>query len=62
MDRLGHGQDGPVIGAIALVVVLLLFPVLVALGGAVAAAVLGHFLVQEAEQRHAGSELVDLNV
>jgi hypothetical protein len=50
-----------VIGAIALVVVLLLFPVLVGMGGAVAAAILGHFLVREAELRHAGSELVDLN-
>jgi hypothetical protein len=50
-----------VTGAILLVVLLLLFPVVVALGGAVAAAALGTFLVRDAEQRHAGSELVELN-
>ena len=50
------------IGAIALVVVLLLIPVAVLLTGAVAVAVLGHFLQQDAEERHAGSELIDLNV
>ena len=49
------------IGAIVLVVLLVLFPVLVALGGAVAAAILGTFLVRDGEQRHEGSELVELN-
>jgi hypothetical protein len=50
-----------VIGAIVLVVLLVLFPVVVAMSGAVAAAVLGTFLVRDGEQRHAGSELVELN-
>jgi len=48
-------------GAVLLVVLLLLFPIVVAMSGAVAAAILGHFLVREAEDRNAGSELVDLN-
>ena len=49
-------------GAIALVIALVIvLPVLVLVSGAVAAAILGHFLVREAEERHAGSELVDLN-
>jgi len=50
-----------VTGAIVLVVVLLLFPVVAALSGALAAAILGHFLVRDAEERHAGSELLELN-
>jgi hypothetical protein len=50
-----------VIGAIVLVVLLLLFPVLVAMSGAVAAAILGTCLVRDGERRHEGSELVDLN-
>jgi hypothetical protein len=50
-----------VIGAIVLVVLLVLFPVVVAMSGAVAAAVLGTFLVRDAEERHAGSELVGLD-
>ena len=49
------------IGAIVLVVLLLLFPVVVALSGAVAAAALGAFLVRDAEHRHAGSERLRLD-
>ena len=50
------------LGAIVLVVaMLLLIPVVLASGG-VMAAILGSFLKADAEERHAGSELVDLNV
>ena len=49
-------------GAIAIVVVLLLLPVLVCMGSAVIAAVLGVVLNRDAEVRHEGSELLDLNV
>ncbi len=49
-------------GAIVLVVVLLGFPVLVGLGSAVLAAGLGEALARDGEARHAGSELVELNV
>ncbi len=48
-------------GAIAIVIVLLVLPILVVMSGAVAAAIIGHFLVTDAEARHEGSELVDLN-
>ena len=49
-------------GAIAIVVVLLLLPVLVCIGSAVIAMVLGVALNNDAEVRHEGSELLDLNV
>lgn len=48
-------------GAIILVVVLVLFPVLVGLGSVLLAAVLGHVLWKDGEARHEGSELIDLN-
>jgi hypothetical protein len=48
-------------GAVAIVVVLLVLPVLVLMSGAVASAVLGQALHRDAEVRHAGSELVELN-
>jgi hypothetical protein len=48
-------------GAIAIVAVLLVFPILVCLSGAVGAAVIGHFLWKDGEERNEGSELVDLN-
>jgi len=48
-------------GAIAIVVVLLLFPTLIAIGGGVGAAVLGFFLQRDGEQRHEGSELLQLD-
>jgi hypothetical protein len=47
---------------VILVIVLVLFPVLVAIGGLVLAAVLGETSWREVERRHEGSELVDLNV
>ena len=49
-------------GAIAVVVVLLLLPVLVCMGSAILAAVLGVVLNTDAEVRNEGSELLDINV
>ena len=49
-------------GAIAIVLVLLLLPVLVCMGSAVIAAVLGVVLNRDGEVRNEGSELLDLNV
>jgi hypothetical protein len=53
---------GGVIGAIAIVVFLLiLFPVGLLMSGAAASAIMGFFLQTDGEERHAGSELIDLN-
>ncbi|MEM9034655.1 MAG: hypothetical protein AAGA99_18850 [Actinomycetota bacterium] len=49
------------IGAIVLVVVLLVFPLLVGVGGAALSAVLGGLLPVDAEARHEGSELIESN-
>ena len=49
-------------GAVAIVVLLLLFPVIVLMAGAVAAAILGTLLDRDARAQHAGSELLDVNV
>ena len=49
-------------GAIAIVLVLLLLPVLVCIGSVLVAVVLGVVLNRDAEIRHEGSELLDLNV
>jgi hypothetical protein len=49
-------------GAIAIVIVLLLLPVMVCMGSVVIASVLGVVLNRDSEVRHAGSELLDLNV
>lgn len=50
------------IGAIAIVVFLLiLFPVGLLMSGAGLSAVLGFFLQKDGEERHEGSELIDLN-
>jgi Na+/H+ antiporter NhaA len=51
-----------VAGAIVIVLILLIFPVLAALGGLAAAALLGFTLHKDGEARHEGSELLDLNV
>ena len=48
-------------GAIAIIVTLLIFPVVACMGTAVIAALLGFFLNKDAEIRHEGSELVELN-
>jgi len=50
-----------VLGAIILVVALLVFPAVVLMSGGVASALLGWALKSDAEERHAGSELIDLN-
>jgi hypothetical protein len=49
-------------GAITIVLVLVLLPVLVCMGSTVIAVVLGAVLNRDAEARHEGSELLDLNV
>ncbi|MEP7203975.1 MAG: hypothetical protein ABI894_15300 [Ilumatobacteraceae bacterium] len=49
-------------GAIAIVIVLLLLPLLVCIGSAAIAVVFGVVLNRDSEIRHAGSELLDLNV
>ncbi len=48
-------------GAIAIVVVLLIFPSLVLISGGIGAAVLGFFLQRDGEVRHSGSELLQLD-
>ena len=48
-------------GAVAIVIVLLLLPVLVLMSGAIASAILGEALTRDADARHEGSELVELN-
>lgn len=49
-------------GAIAIVVVLLLFPVLAIMGGGALSAVLGILLHRDGEARNEGSELLELNI
>ena len=50
------------IGAIAIVIFLLiLFPVGLLMSGAVISGILGFFLQKDGEERHEGSELVELN-
>lgn len=48
-------------GAIAIVVVLLIFPSLVLITGGIASAVFGYFLQSDGEVRHEGSELLALD-
>ena len=49
-------------GAIALAVILVVvFPVVVALSGAAAAGILGYFLKETGEVLNEGSELIELN-
>ena len=48
--------------AIIVLVLVVVIPVSAMAGGAVASAVLGHLLKNEAEASHEGSELIDLNV
>ena len=49
------------VGAIAIVVVLLIFPTLILMSGGVASAVLGYFLQRDGEIRYEGSELLDID-
>jgi len=51
-----------VAGAIIIVVVLLIFPIIVGLSTAGIAALLGHLLYRDADQRHVKSELRELNI
>ena len=48
-------------GAIAIIVVLLIFPTLVLMSGGVASAIIGFVLQRDGEIRHEGSELLDLD-
>jgi len=48
-------------GAIAIVVVLLIFPTLVLISGGVASAILGFFLQRDGEIRNEGSELLQID-
>jgi len=48
-------------GAVIIVVALLAFPIVVGLTTAGLAALIGFFLHRDAEIRHEGSELVELN-
>jgi hypothetical protein len=50
-----------VAGAVAIVVVLLVIPVLVLMAGAVGAALLGWLLARDAQERYRGNELLDVN-
>jgi hypothetical protein len=49
-----------VVGAIAIVVVLLLFPVLFLMTGALASVIMGQTLQKDGESRFEGSELLEL--
>lgn len=51
-----------VVGGVVLVVALLGFPLVVGMSTATIAALIGHFLCSDAEIRHEGSELVELNI
>jgi hypothetical protein len=55
----GSASFKPVPGAIAILVVLVLLPVLVCLGSALIAVALGWSLNRDGEARHEGSELLD---
>ena len=48
-------------GAIVLIIALFAFPVVVGLSTTAIAALLGHLLWKDAETRHEGSELLDIN-
>lgn len=53
----------PMPGALGIVFVLVvLIPVTVLVSGAVASALLGYFLKEEAETSHEGSELIATNI
>lgn len=49
-------------GGVLLVVALIGFPIVVGMSTVVIAALLGQFLCRDAEIRHEGSELVELNI
>lgn len=49
------------IGPIAIILLLLAIPVVVMMSGTIAAAALGFLLGRDADDRHEGSELIELN-
>jgi len=49
-------------GVIAIILVLLVFPILTCMGSALIAVILGGGLNKDGEVRHEGSELLDVNV
>ncbi len=49
-------------GGVVLVAVLLGFPIVVGMSTVAVAALIGHVLCRDAEIRHEGSELVELNI
>lgn len=49
-------------GAVVILVALLVFPVIAIMGSAAVAALLGFLLNRDADQRHEGSELLDVNI
>jgi len=51
----------PMAGAIAIIAVLAIFPVLVAMSGGLASAILGAVLQRDGERRFEGSELLDID-
>ena len=51
----------PMAGAIAIISVLAIFPVLIAMSGGVASAILGAVLQRDGERRFEGSELLDID-
>lgn len=48
-------------GAIVIILALLAFPVIAIMGSVTIAALLGWALNRDAEERHEGSELIDVN-
>lgn len=48
-------------GALAIILVLLVFPVIAIMGSAAIAVLLGYLLNRDGEQRNAGSELLETN-
>ncbi len=54
---------GPMPGAIAIIIVLVIaIPVGVLISGGVASALLGHLVKRDVDASHAGSELLDTNI
>lgn len=49
------------LGAVLIVLVILAIPPMILMSGMVVAAVLGHTSTTDAEARHEGSELIQLN-
>ena len=56
-----RARFGGMVGVVAIIVVLLLIPVMVLMSGGVASAIIGFFLGRDADARHAGSELLELD-